>query len=215
MLITIDPYYDINFYNQCKQALKNNNVKFTEFVNIKQPYNWVFEVQEKPIMINYDEVSSKKFLIPLVKPLRSNEQYLLYRRIDSQSKNGLLKYIENEPLKEARLSDYACFFNLKSVQEGERISKQYPGKIWYLGRYFGGRYRICLVSNNAIKAFVSQDRILLEKNPKADVGEFEQQLNYKVLLLKEQLNKYTETPYFLNGQYIRPKIENDEMSSTI
>ena len=55
--------------------------------------------------------------------------YLLYRRIDSQSKNGLLKYIENEPLKEARLSDYACFFNLKSVQEGERISKQYPGKI--------------------------------------------------------------------------------------
>ena len=77
MLITIDTYYDINFYNQCKQALKNNNVKFTEFVNIKPPYNWVFEVEEKPIMINYDIVTSKKFLIPLVKPLRPNEQYLL------------------------------------------------------------------------------------------------------------------------------------------
>lgn len=211
MYITIDPYYSNTFYNECKEALKNNNVQFQEFVNIKAPYNWYFKLDRTPLMINYDVStnSENRWMVNVVKALRPTEEYLLLRRENDTGINGLLKFIENEPLRLARLSDFAAFFTVKNRDELQNITKEYPGKIWYFGKYYKNKYRVCLAIHPTIKAFIHRDQILVEKTPElSSPGYLESELNYKILK-GDMLIKFTETPYFENGQYIRPKIKGD------
>lgn len=213
MFITLDEYYDIEFYNECKETLKNNDVKFKEFISVKPPYNWHFEVQNKPMFVNYDEMSTKdqRWLVNKVQVLRDNEEYLFLRRNNDKGPKALLKFVENEPLKESRKSDYSVFFSVKNREELERISKEYPAKIWYFGKYYRNKYRVCLANNSVIKNFLNPDQILLEKSDNKP-GMFEAELNWKVFRGFDMLEKFTETPYFLDGKYHRVKIK-PEISS--
>jgi hypothetical protein len=43
MLFTIDPYYDIKFFNRTLEALKNNKVPYELFVENKAPFNFYIE----------------------------------------------------------------------------------------------------------------------------------------------------------------------------
>ena len=61
---------------------------------------------------------------------------LVIRRNDDKGQKALLKYTENKPLKEARLSDYAVFFNVTNKEELQRITKELPVKIYYFGKYY-------------------------------------------------------------------------------
>jgi hypothetical protein len=96
MYITIDPYYDIKFYNEAKEALKNNGVEYKEFINVKPPYNWYFQMDQKPIMVDFDEATSseERWMVNTIQPLRANEAYLLLRRDNDNGPKALLRFIE-------------------------------------------------------------------------------------------------------------------------
>lgn len=214
--ITIDPYYPTSFYNEVKETLKNNEVEFTEFINIKPPYDWYFQIDQKPIMVNYDEMPSKeeRWLVNKIQPLRANEEYLFLRRENDKGPKALLKFIENEPLKEARLSDYAVFFTVKNREELEKLTKDYPGKVWYFGRYFNNRFRVCLATNKMVKNFLDPAQILVEKTDNAP-GHFESELNWRIFRGTDMLLKYTETPYFEDGKYFKVKVKPEDSSKYI
>jgi len=212
MFITIDPYYDNQFYNECKEALKNNGIEYEVFINLKPPYDWYFKLEEKPVMVNYDEANADqiRFMVGTVKPLRPNEEYLLLRRNNDNGSKALLKFVENEALRTARTADYSCFFTVKNKEELERITKEYPGKVWYFGKYYKNRYRVCLGTHAAIKTFLDPAQILLENNKEyTEPGRFEAELNWKVFRGNDQLVKFTETAFFEKGIYHRPKIRGD------
>lgn len=212
MYITIDDYYDISFYNECKEALKNNNVDFREFIQIKPPYNWFFELEQKPLMVNYDTIPEKdaKWLVNAVTPLRANEEYLLLRRENDNGPKALLKFVENKALKEARNSDYSVFFTVKNREEIEQITKDYPGKVYYFGKYYNNKFRVCLATNKMVKNFISSDQILVENTGEfSEPGRMESELNWRVFRGNDALIKFTETPYFEDGKYNRVKIQGD------
>lgn len=209
-LYTIDPYYSNQFYNECKEALKNNNIDFNEYINIKPPYNWYFELKQEPIIVNYDKAtnSEERWMVGKVNALRPNEEYLLLRRDNDNGQKALLKFVENEPMREARKSDYAVFFTIKNKEDGLALSKDFPGKIWYLGKYYNNRFRLCLCTHKEIKGFLNEDEVLLESSKElSEPGRFESELNWKVFRLKDRLVKFTETPYFENGIFNPVKIK--------
>jgi hypothetical protein len=210
MYITIDPYYSIQFYNEALQSLKNNGVDYKEYIHIKTPFDWYLELDQKPIMVNYDELSEKetRWLVNTVKPLRPNEEYLLMRRDNDNGPKALLKFVENEPMREARKSDYAVFFTVKNREEIEQITKDYPGRVWYFGKYYNNKFRVCLATNSMVKNFINQDQILLEKT-ESEPGRFEADLNWRIFRGNDMLEKFTETPYFEDGKYNRVKIKSE------
>jgi hypothetical protein len=217
MFITVDPYYDNAFYNECKEALKNNGVPFEVFISIKAPYDWYFKIADeyKPIMVNYDSAGpdEARWMVNTVKPLRANEEYLLLRRNNDNGAKALLKFVENEPLLKARKAAYSVLFTVKNREELEQISKDYPGRIWYMGKYFKNRYRVCLGTHAAIKNFLTDSQILLENNKEySEPGRFEVEFNRRVLRGNDHLIKFTETPYFEKGVFKRPKIRGEHSS---
>jgi len=208
MFITIDPYYDNQMFLESKEALKNNDIDFFIFINIKPPYNWYFKMQKPPIMVNHDVATAdqERWMVQVINPARPAEEYLLLRRDNDNGAAALLKFIENEPLKMARKADYAVFFTIKNREEGITLSKEFPGKIWYFGKYYKNKYRICLSTHQSIRGFLGPEEILLERGDFTSPGRFEAELNYRVFRNKDQLIKFTETPYFEDGDLIRPKI---------
>lgn len=215
MFYTVDPYYNNQFYNECKEALKNNNIKFNVFLNIKAPFHWYFELKEAPTIVNYDKATSSesRWLVNIITPLKPTEEYLLLRRENDKGQTALLKFIENKPLKEARESDYAVFFTIKNKEEGMKLSKDFPGKIYYFGKYYNNKFRVCLGTHRTIKGFLDKDQILLERTSTlSEPGRFESELNFKVFRERDRLIKFTDTPFFYNGVYKHPAIKG-ELSS--
>jgi hypothetical protein len=210
--LTVDPYYPTNFYNESKEALKNNSIEFQEFIVTKQPYHWYFQLDQKPIMVNYDVASNSdlRWLVTTVNPLKPSDEYLLLRRENDSGKKALLKFVENTPMKEARESDHSIFFTIKNREEGIQLSKDYFGKIWYMGKYYNNRFRVCLGTHETLKGFLKPSQILLEKtSDMKGPGRFESELNWKIFRGVDYLTKFTETPYFENGTYNRPSIKPD------
>ncbi len=204
MFYTLDSYYSVKFYNSAKEALKNNSVEFTEFIDTKSPYKWYFKIDTKPIMVNYDEVQKNRFFVRKVQALRPNEEYLLQRREDDGGTN-IKKYIFNDAFRDAE--EYGIFFHIKSKDELVKLSKDFPGKIYYLGKYYDNKFRVCLCNNSMIKNYINPGQILLEKTPEMkEPGRFEAEFNYRVLKLNDYIVKYTETIYASNGSIIRPKV---------
>lgn len=205
-MITIDEYYDVNFYKQCIEALKNNGTEFKEFISIKSPFKWYLELPSDPIMLNYDKLpkQNERFLINKVIPTTPNSEYLLTRRDDTGT-SSLIRYTENEPFKECRLNNSGVFFHVKNKEELVRISKEFPGKLWFLGKYYSNKFNVCLTYNNMIKNYIMKENILLE-NTEKEPGRFEADFNYFVLKLKDMIIKYDETPYAFKGSYVIPKV---------
>ena len=197
MFITIDPYYDTKFYNSAIEAMKNNGVKFSEFISVKSPYRWVLKLEQPPVMVNFDVVTETKWLVTRVIPNQVNQEYLVYRRSDGHGKN-IAKYINNLALTEASKSDFACFFSVKNSETVKELSKKLSSRIYYFGKYFNGRYKVCLTCDPNVLAYVNADQVLLEKDSN-EPGRFEADFNTKVLLKKEFLVKYYEVPYAESG----------------
>ena len=210
MFYTLDNYYGVKFYNDTREALKNNQIKFKEFIEIKSPYKWYIKLDDnlKPIMVNYDEKQKYRFLVQKVQALRANEEYLLQRREDDAGTN-IKKYIFNDAFRDSE--EYGIFFHIKSKDELLKISKEFPGKIYYLGKYYDNKYRVCICNNIMIKNYINPGQILLEKTPEMkEPGKFEAEFNYRVLKLNDYIVKYTETIYALNGSLVRPKVFDTE-----
>lgn len=205
-MITIDEYYDIEFYKQCIEALKNNGTPFKEYISIKSPFKWYLDLPSDPVMLNFDKLpkQSERFLVNKVIPLTSASEYL-YSRRDDTGAGSFYRYTENEPFRECRVNGSGVFFHVKNKDELLRISKEFPGKIWFLGRYFSNKFNVCLTYNNMIKNFIPKESILLENTSK-EPGRFEADFNFLVLKMKDMIIKYDVTPYALNGNYVMPKV---------
>ena len=155
-------------------------------------------------MVNYDEKQKYRFLVQKVQALRSNEEYLLQRREDDAGTN-IKKYIFNDAFRDSE--EYGIFFHIKSKDELLKISKEFPGKIYYLGKYYDNKSRVCICNNIMIKNYINPGQILLENTPEMkEPGKFEAEFNYRVLKLNDYIVKYTETIYALNGSLVRPKV---------
>jgi len=201
MLITIDPYYDVSFYLQTIQALKNNKVQFTEYLLTIAPFYWYIDVDIPPTFVNYDVLPSnqRKYVTTLVKPAIPSDDYKYQRRESFSDKKALQKYARNTPMIEADNSDYACFFNLKNKEQALELSKNI-GKIWYFGKYYNNM-KIALTTNKMIKNFISPEDILVQK--KKSSIQMEIDLNYNVFRLNTRLKKFSMTVQTCTGTTIQ------------
>lgn len=230
-LYTIDPYTNTVQYNESLQALRNNNVQFSQFISLRAPYHWYLELPSDPLLVNYDKLDAKelKYVVTAVKPINPSSEFELLRR----EANGVpVKYFENIPLKEARESKYALFFNATGIDQLKQMSKNLPGhKIYYFGKFLNNRFRLALCMSPMALNFAPANSILLEKknssnlfnNPRgiggslgsqgdqandySKPGFFEADLNRRVFKFKDFLVKYSDTPYFLDGKYYPVKYQ--------
>lgn len=195
-MITVDPYYNINMYNQFLSALENNNYPYKQYILAKPPYYFYLDIPD-PFIIDYDKLpdNMSKFLINIVEASNENDEYKLQRRFTDDGIKGFNKYAMNDVLREAEQSEYSCFFNVRSREHAQELSKQI-GKIYYFGKYYN-KYKVCLCNNKYIKT--TDAEILIEKT--SSVVQMELDLNFNVFKLKDRLRKYTQTPYILEGKY--------------
>ena len=213
MFISIDDYYDIDFYNDALMALEENGVQYSEhilFQNSSIP-KYCLNLPSAPLMVHYNSLlpEEEKYLVSKVIPIDANSAVELYRKHGDFGK-GIRKEIY---LNDAFLSieNYAAFINISSKEEALRLSKDIPLKIWYLGKYFN-KYKVCLITSDYFIPALKESQILLEKTEKMSIVRFEQEFNFSVLHRKDRLIKYSKTPYFEGGIFYKPKnLTNNKM----
>ena len=196
---TIDPYVDIAGYNQAIQALENNGIEYTEFISVLGKRYWYLSLEknQKPIMMNYDEMDRTTWtkVVSKTKPLTSNDIYLLYRRTGVKD---VAQYVENDWLKIAKKKK-SIVFTIKNKEDFFQLSNEY-GPIYPLGVYINGSLKLAICFNPEIKNAITPDRIKLEMEPHK-TGMLELEINKKVLRYQDKLIKWTKTPYFNKGKF--------------
>ena len=213
MFISIDDYYDIDFYNDALMALEENGVQYSEhilFQNSSIP-KYCLNLPSAPLMVHYNSLlpEDEKYLVSKVIPIDANSSVELYRKHGDFGK-GIRKEIY---LNDAFLSieNYAAFINISSKEEALKLSKDIPLRIWYLGKYFN-KYKVCLITSDYFIPALKESQILLEKTEKMSIVRFEQEFNFNVLHRKDRLIKYSKTPYFEGGIFYKPKnLTNNKM----
>lgn len=213
MFISVDDYYDIDFYNDALMALEENGVQYSEhilFQNSSIP-KYCLNLPSAPLMVHYNSLlpEEEKYLVSKVIPIDANSSVELYRKHGDFGK-GIRKEIY---LNDAFLSieNYAAFINISSKEEALKLSKDIPLKIWYLGKYFN-KYKVCLITSDYFIPALKESQILLEKTEKMSIVRFEQEFNFNVLHRKDRLIKYSKTPYFEGGIFYKPKnLTNNKM----
>jgi hypothetical protein len=212
MFITIDPFYSENFYNSCKEALKNNGIKFREFISIIPPYNWYLDVPKAPIMVNFSicPTSEERYLVNIVRALEPSSEYRYYRRADGY-RHFTPKYIKNDCWSSIDNVE-AWLVRIESRDQIQKWSLIDPtAKVWYLGKYLGNRYRLAMITSEAIRMVIPREQILASKKADQRTEHFEAEFNYRVLMLKDRIVKYSDTPFFRNGKFIVPSYYPQEV----
>jgi hypothetical protein len=196
---TIDPYVSVTEYNQSLQALENNKIEYTEFISLFGNYNWYLSLEDnqRPIMINYDPLNRTNWtkVLSKVKPLTTNDIYLLYRRGE---KSDISRFVDNDWTSEAKNKN-SIVFTIQSKEELFKLSKLY-GKIYPLGTYINGSIKLAICFNEEIKNSIVPSRIKLEMK-KHKTGQLELKINDKILRNIDKIIKWTKTPYFENGKF--------------
>jgi len=213
MLITIDDYYNIKFYNETKEALKNNGVEFKEYISTKPPYNYYIESGERPSFINYDEAteSQARFMVNIVRALKPNDDYIYERRESYKNTKAIQHYALNDALEAGQKSGQGIFFTANK-EDVLRISRDYPRKIYFLGRYFNRKYKVFFTDNLIIKNLLNPDQILVESNAFKSITELEVDLNFRIFKLQDRLEKLSQSPYVYKGKYYPIKSVRPEVS---
>lgn len=205
MFITFDPYYSVKEYSEFLNNSKKLGLKIEEYISLRPPHNWYLKVNKDqlPIFLKYDIASdsTQKFLVEKVKPLYSNEEYILTRR-PTDAKSEFEKFTSPRIFQKIKSASYCCLFRYKNKDELVKITKEIPTKIYDLGTYKTWNLALCF--NKYIRNYVYSSWILLEKKNESDFskpGEFEYTLNYKVLVDVKFNNKTIEYPYWKEGTY--------------
>lgn len=200
MIWTIDADYDLQEYNKVLSALEAHSIPYTEYINTKN-YSFYIETAQEPWCLNYTEIDSQfsYFLVSKVKTLQSNEIIKYTRRSEHKGKSAL-KLAYNDALESVR-GQYIYFFHLTNKEKAKELSREI-GKIWYFGKYLNNRYFVFMSSNQYLPKYVKLDDILSSGLPL----EAEMQLYYQAFNRQDRLKKYTQTPAYDNGAYIRPKV---------
>ena len=195
---TIDPYTKPVEYNQALMALENNKIEYSEWISLIGNYNWYLTLEngQKPIMINYDQLSPTdwKFVVSKVKPLAPSDEYMLYRRGE---KKDIARYVENDVFRMARNKN-SVVFSIRNKEELFQLSKVY-GIIFPLGVYYNST-KLAICFNPEIKSAIEPSRVLLEKG-KHSVGALELDINWKILRNRDKIVKFVRTPYWKDGKF--------------
>lgn len=204
MLISIDKFYSTKFYNRCLESLKNNNIEFNEYISTTNGYKWYIDIPQAPLMLDYEvcQKDEMRYLVTKVKTLNYADTWKYYRYEESKGK-FIDKYTKNDFMTDVEGKE-ACLFKVSSKKQLEELSKVENTKIWYLGKYFNGRYRLALTTGAGIRLYIPFEDVLLEKKSEQSVTKFELDVNYKVLRNKEKLVKFSGTPYYQSGSYNIP-----------
>lgn len=211
MLFTIDPYYGTEFFNQTLNALKNNKVKYELFVDSLQPYHFYIECQIQPVFLNYDMINSnrERNLVSLVQPLTPQNAYKFLRRDSYTGLKGLQYYTLNDQFGQMQKTKEQHIVHM-SVEDAFKVSRKYPRKLWFLGRYLNNSRIIFQGDSLLLKNYLDVPHAVLQsKKGFGHITELEAQINYKELQLRDRIIKLEETPYLLNGKYIHPRVQNE------
>jgi hypothetical protein len=206
MYITVDPYYEIDEYNRMLQALENNGVEYSLWIDIRAPHYWYIKVDDEnePKFIDFDvkTKTEERFLVSAIVPQRSQDSYLLQRR-NADPATDFEKFVMNDYWKEALSSDYMIIFKYKSNEDIRQLSKDLGIKIYEMGVH---RWKISMAFNKYVKGHLVADQIVFEKTAKqmkefSKPGTLEAEFNYRVLrTVYKIMNKTLKTTYWLKGQ---------------
>ena len=207
MFVSIDDYYDVDFYNDSLMALAENDVQFTEHILFKDKIpKFCIELPREPLMIHYNVVrlEHEKSLVSKVIPLDANSSVTPYRKKVDFGKGIRPEMYLNDALSSIEVGKYAAFVDIKSQEEAIALSKEIPLRIYFLGKYLN-RYKVCLITSDYFVPKLKPSQILLELSEKSSVVRFEQDFNFRILQRKDRLVKYSKTPYFENGVFFKPR----------
>ena len=200
MIFGIDSYYSIEEYNKVIDALKYNQIDFQEFISTKN-YQFYIKTPLAPFTLKYDSVQNQMsaFFVSKVQYLQSSEM-VKYTRRSEHSGKAALKLAYNDAFEACR-GTYCYFFHLPNADAAKSLSNEI-GKIWYFGKYAGNRYKVYMSNNEYLPKFVKIDDILASGLPL----EAEMELYYSGFNRRDRLRKFSQTPAYDAGVYIRPKI---------
>lgn len=201
MIFGIDSYYTIEEYNKVIDALKYNGIDYQEFISTKN-YQFFIKTPGTPFTLKYDIPNTQftAFFVAKTQFLQSSEEVRFTRRAEHGGK-AALKLAYNDAF-DAMGQNYCYFFHLPNAESARALSQEI-GKIWYFGKYAGNRYKVYLTNNEYLPKFVSIDNILASGNTPLEA---EMELYYSGFNRRDRLRKFSQTPAYDKGNYIRPKI---------
>lgn len=199
---TFDDYYDIQFYNETKEALKNNGVNFREFISVNPPFHFYIECDKEPVFLNYDVANrpQERYLVNIVRPLKPSDEYIYERRESFTNKKAVNHYAVNDALRAGEKSGEGIFFTANK-EEILRISKEFPRKIYYFGKHYNNKYKLFFADSLIIKNYIDSDQILVESKTFKHITDLEIKLNYDIFKLSDRLLKLSETPFVKDGRF--------------
>jgi len=224
MLITLDNFYNIKDYNHFIQNALENNIYFKEYINIKEPHNWIIYLkdEDKPRFIKYKKVEDKykRFLSKTITPLFENEK-ILFKRKGGQDIN-FTHYITPKVFKN---EDYILIF-ISTKNIVRFISKILDLKIYYYTKvdkksYYAviGKDSVDILINYFTLNYSNSLVVLVDKKnnyksvPVFYKTPFDYEIDSKIYLFSKRLvkNKTYELPYYYKGKYypLSRKLKDD------
>jgi hypothetical protein len=204
MYITVDPYYTINEYNRMLQALENNGIDYSQWVDTKMPHHWYIKIADadQPKFVDFDvkPMSQERYLVSAIVPQQSQDGYLLMRR-ETDPATLYSKFIMNDYWTEAMNSDYVVIFKYKSPEDIRKISQDVGCKIYQMGVH---RWKLSMAFNKYVKGYLTADQVIFERTKKqiqefSHAGELEAEFNYRVLRNTKIEGKTIKTTYWNKG----------------
>lgn len=203
--ITFDGIYSIKNYNDFVNTAKAKKIELKEFINIRPPYRWYIQIEEKylPVFLNYAVLpkADEKWLLEKMIPLNPMEEYILTRKV-SDLPQDFQNFVSPNIFKDIPSADYCVMFKYKNKDELIKISKEIGIKIYVLGMHRG--WNLAFTFNKYIRNYIYLDQIILEKKKPSDyqkAGEFEYTLNFKKLVKVKLTNKTLDYPYYEDGTW--------------
>lgn len=209
MLITLDPFYDVEFYNRCKNSLENNKCEYREFICVRPPFNWYLDIKTEPNLLDYTKAEriDKQHMVSVAKPIKTADFWKHYRR-GNDTRDNISRFIVNDAFEEASKSTYSAFVHIRSKEQALKLSANMKGiKLWYFGKFYRNKYRVYLINSELVPNFIPREDILITKDN--DLVTFEKDLNFKIFKLQDLLIKNSETVYMLNGRIQLPSYKNN------
>lgn len=200
MLWSIDKTYSLELYNHIVATLRTKKIPFSEYISTKN-YKFYIETENDPFILDYETIDPQfaYFLVSKTKYLQSQEA-VKYTRRSEHSGRSALKLAYNDAFTDFK-DDYVYFIHIANASKAKSLSREI-GKLYYMGKYVSNRYKVYMTNNQYTGKFVPFDDILASGN----VLDAEMELYFSAFNRLDRLQKYSQTPFFKDGEYFRPKV---------
>lgn len=206
--VTFDPYYGQREYTKFLNSARNNGVVFSEWINVRPPYNWYVKinVQDMPKFVDFDVAKTQQetYMIKVIAPLVAQDELPLKRR-DSDTSTNFERFVVNDMWKEVNEAQSLLFFKYKTKEQLMAITKMPEMKDTKV--YLSGKVRewyTAITTNQFVRGLIPQGDFLYSITNNAifeQPGELEYFLNAKIIRTDKLHKKNTRTDYYMNGRY--------------